>query len=101
MSKTIKIRTKFKKNNLEVRMLLKHPMDVGRTLKNGEIVPAHFISRLSCDYEGENVMNAHWGAGVSKNPYVAFTIKDAETGGKLVVNWVDNRGESDSTEITV
>lgn len=82
-------------------MLLRHPMDVGRTRKNGETIPPHFISSLSCDYDGETVVNAHWGAGVSKNPYVAFTIKDAVAGGKLVVKWEDNRGESDTTEITV
>ena len=82
-------------------MLLRHPMDVGRTLKNGKTIPPHFISRLRCDYDGETVVDAHWGAGVSKNPYVAFTIKGAQAGGKLAVSWVDNRGESDHTEITV
>ena len=101
MSKTIKVRTKFKKHDAEVRMLLRHPMDVGRTLKNGKSIPAHFISLLTCEYEGDTVLEAHWGAGVSKNPYVAFTIRDAKAGGKLTVDWVDNRGDTDHLEVSL
>ena len=82
-------------------MLLKHPMEVGRKLKSGQTVPAHFISTLTCDYEGERVLQSHWGAGVSKNPYVAFTIQNVSAGGKLVVQWVDNKRESDLLELIV
>ena len=82
-------------------MLLKHPMEVGRDLKNGQSVPAHFISTLNCEYEGELVLQAHWGAGVSKNPYVAFTIRNVTAGGKLVVGWTDNQGESDLLELVL
>lgn len=101
MSKTIKVRTKFKKNDAQVRMLLRHPMDVGRRLKNGESVPAHFITRLTCEYEGDTVLEAHWGAGVSKNPYVAFTIKDAKVGDQLMIDWVDNQGATDNLAVTL
>lgn len=100
MSKTIKIRTKVVREDIEVKMLLRHPMNVGRKLKNGESIPAHFIKELVCEYENELVMQAHWGAGISKNPYVAFTIKNAKAGGNLVVKWTDNQGETDTLKTT-
>ncbi|MEM7465452.1 MAG: thiosulfate oxidation carrier complex protein SoxZ [Pseudomonadota bacterium] len=101
MANTIKVRTKLKDDKLEVRMLLKHPMDVGRRLKNGEEIAPHFISELTCRRNDEIVMQAHWGAGVSKNPYVAFTLDSVNKGDKLSLAWLDNQGDEDHLEVQI
>jgi sulfur-oxidizing protein SoxZ len=38
---------------------------------------------------------------VSKNPYLAFKFKGAKAGDTVKLAWVDNKGESDSTETQV
>ncbi|MGR8947491.1 MAG: thiosulfate oxidation carrier complex protein SoxZ [Gammaproteobacteria bacterium] len=101
MSDSIKLRTKVIAGRAEIRMLLRHPMDVGRRLKNGKVIPPHFISELTCRYEEEIVMQAHWGAGVSKNPYVAFTVNNASKGGVLTIEWLDNQGNTDRLDYTL
>ena len=99
MQNSIKVRKSLRNGNAEIRMLLKHPMDVGRRLKNGEVIPAHFISRLTCRHGHEIVMQAHWGAGISANPYVAFTLEGVNAGDKITIDWLDNQGNSDSLEV--
>jgi len=47
------------------------------------------------------VLTAHWGAAVSKNPYLSFKFKGAKSGDKLKISWVDNKGGSDSIEATI
>ena len=101
MAKSIKLRTKVVDGRAEIRMLLRHPMDVGRKLKNGEVIPPHFISELTCRYDQQIVMQAHWGAGISKNPYVAFTINSVQKGGQLSVEWLDNQGNTDRLDHTL
>ena len=98
MKNSIKVRKTIRDGSAEIRMLLKHPMDVGRRLKSGEVIPAHFISELTCRHGGEIVMQAHWGAGISKNPYVAFTFDGVAPGDKITIDWLDNQGNTDSLE---
>ena len=101
MQNSIKVRKSLRNGNAEIRMLLKHPMSVGRRLKNGEVIPPHFISELTCRHGEEIVMQAHWGAGISTNPYVAFTLKGVNPGDKITIDWLDNQGDSDSLEIVM
>ena len=101
MANSIKVRKSVANGNAEIRMLLKHPMTVGQRLKSGEYIPPHFIAELTCRHRDEIVMQAHWGAGVSKNPYVAFTIHGAELGDKITIDWRDNQGNTDSLELTL
>ena len=46
-------------------------------------------------------MTANWGPAVSKNPYLAFSVKGAKAGDTLKLSWVDNKGGSESTETTI
>ncbi len=69
--------------------------------KTGKKIPAHFIQEVTCEYNGSNVLTAHWGAAVSKNPYLSFKFKGAKSGDKLKISWVDNKGKSDSTEAKI
>lgn len=102
MSKTIKVRTKMQNGLAIIRLLIKHPMTVQRIdNKTGKKIPAHFIDRVQIDRNGESLISANWGQGVSKNPYLSFTLTNVQKGEHLVVSWHDNKGATDSTEIVL
>ncbi len=102
MSKTIKVRTKMQDGLAVIRLLIKHPMSVQRVdPKTGKKIPPHFIDKLKIDKNGESVINANWGQGVSKNPYLSFTLTDVNKGDRLMVSWHDNKGETDSAEVVL
>jgi sulfur-oxidizing protein SoxZ len=46
-------------------------------------------------------MTALWSGAVSKTPYLSFKFKGASVGDTLKISWVDNKGESDSTETKI
>lgn len=95
MAGTIKIRTQLNAGQVTVRLLVKHPMDVGGKREDGTRVAAHFIEEIRCTHNGETVMLGHWGAGVARNPYLSFTFDGAASGDELVVAWRDNQGAKD------
>lgn len=95
MAGTIKIRTRLNADVATVRLLVKHPMDVGGKREDGTSVAPHFIKEISCTHNGETVMLGHWGAGVARNPYLSFTFNGAGKGDELVVRWRDNQGATD------
>jgi len=86
-----------------VKVLISHPMDTGleKDKKTGNLIPAHFIQEVVCDHNGTNVMTAEWGPAISKNPYLSFRFKGAKAGDTIKLNWVDNKGNSDSDEATI
>jgi len=103
MAKSIKVRAKVKADVTVVKTLISHPMETGlrKDKKTGKKIPAHFIQEVTCEHNGSNVLTAHWGAAVSKNPYLSFKFKGAKSGDKLKISWVDNKGGSDSIEATI
>ena len=101
MGKTIKVRSELRGDVAIIRMLLRHPMKVGRVLKSGERIKPHFISELECRHNGTIVMTGHFGAGVSANPYVEFRITGAARGDNVAIRWVDNQGGQDAVETTL
>ena len=100
---SIKIRAKVDGDVTTVKALISHPMETGlvKDKKTGELIPAHFIQEVTCEHNGKNVLTALWGAAISKNPYLSFRFKGAKAGDTLKMSWVDNKGESDSTETKV
>jgi len=100
---SIKIRAKLSGDVTTVKALIKHPMETGqrKDKKTGKKIPAHFIQEVKCEHNGTAVMTALWGAAVSKNPYLSFKFKGAKAGDSLKLSWVDNKGQSDSTETKV
>jgi sulfur-oxidizing protein SoxZ len=100
---SIKIRAKVDGDVTTVKALISHPMETGlvKDKKTGQLIPAHFIQEVTCEHNGKNVMTALWGAAISKNPYLSFRFKGAKAGDTLKLSWVDNKGESDSTETKV
>lgn len=95
------------KANLEggvavVKALMSHPMETGqRKDKAGKPIPAHFIQEVTAEHNGKNVLTALWGAAISQNPYLSFKFKGAKAGDTLKISWVDNKGESESVDVSV
>jgi len=102
MADNMKIRAVAKNDATEVRVLMIHPMETGRRKNDfGEVEPAHFIQLVTATLNGETVLEAQWGTGVSKNPYLTFRLKRAGAGDTIAVKWVDNKGASGSIETVV
>lgn len=99
---SIKLRTKAKDGVVEVKALIKHPMETGlrKDKKTGEKIPAHFIKEVVVTANGTEVMSADWNISVSKNPYLSFSYKGA-SGDKVKLTWTDNQDKTDSKEATV
>lgn len=98
---TIKVRTQLREGRLTVRTLIRHPMEVGRAREDGSRVPAHFITRVTCRLDGDIVLDADWGGGVSKDPYLSFIVEGVAPGAKLELAWQDNQGGHDELVVAV
>jgi sulfur-oxidizing protein SoxZ len=98
MASTIRVRATSKDDLTEVQALIQHPMDSGFVKDaKGEIIPPHFIQKLTFELDGKTVFAADWGGGISKDPYIKFSFKGGKKGDELKVSWSDNKGASDST----
>lgn len=102
MSDNMKMRAQLKGDITEVKVLMSHPMETGRRKNDlDETIPAHFIQLVTATLNGQPVLEAQWGTGISKNPYLTFHLKGAKIGDKVTVTWHDNKGQSASHEIEV
>lgn len=98
---TIKLRIKEKAGLVQVKSLITHPMDTGlRRTSKGEKIPAHYISEVKVEANGDTVMAANWTGSISKNPFISFNYAGAK-GDVVKLSWKDNMGKSDSLEKTV
>jgi|SRR5690606_27701207 len=102
MADPMKIRASAKDGVVDVRVLMAHEMETGqRKDASGNVVPAWFISDVTASLNGKEVMKAHWGPAISKNPYLQFKINGGKAGDKVTVSWVDNKGDKRTDEATV
>lgn len=102
MAAKIKIRGKIKGDVAEIKSLMPHPMETGtRRDTDGQIIPAHFIETVTCYKNDKQVMQAHWGPAVSKNPFFAFKVKDCKPGDTIKIVWRDNVGEEGLGELVL
>ena len=86
----------------DVRVLMSHPMETGqRKDSDGKLVPAHFIQNVTVKVNGNVVVDAQISQAVSRNPVFSFRLKGGAKGDRIEVSWLDNKGETDSTEATV
>ena len=101
MADPMKIRATVKDGVADVRVLMAHEMETGqRKDASGKTIPAWHITEVTASLNGKPVMVAHWGPAVSKNPYLNFRIKGAKAGDKITVQWVDNKGDKRTDEVT-
>ncbi|ROH85839.1 thiosulfate oxidation carrier complex protein SoxZ [Pseudomethylobacillus aquaticus] len=102
MNDNMKMRALLKGEITEVKVLIGHPMETGRRKNDLEqVVPAHFIQLLTASLNGKPVLEAQWGTGISKNPYLTFHLRGAKVGDLIKVVWHDNKGQTGNGEASV
>jgi len=102
MAEPMKIRAQIKGDIAEIRVLMNHPMETGqRKDTSGTLVPAHYIQDLTVDINGKRVIHGHTSTSVSRNPVFGFRVRGAKAGDKVVVSWVDTKGDKRSDEALI
>jgi sulfur-oxidizing protein SoxZ len=102
MADPMRIRATLQGDKCLVRVLMSHEMETGqRKDASGKLVPAHFIQTVSATHNGRLVLSASWGPAIAKNPFLQFSFAGAKAGDKIVVNWVDNKGDTRTDESTI
>jgi sulfur-oxidizing protein SoxZ len=97
-----RIRANVTGDSTEVKVLMNHEMETGqRKDAQGKVIPAWFIQEVTATHNGKTVLSAQWGPAVAKNPFLSFKFKGGAKGDKIVVTWVDNRGEKRTDEATI
>ena len=95
MSEPMKIRAFLVNDTVDMKLMVKHPMESGlRKDEEGKRIPAHFIETLLVKCGERVVLDARLGMAVSENPYLAFNFKGAKKGDPISVTWTDNLGDT-------
>ena len=77
---------------IEIRLLVQHPMETGYRYDDaGKSIPRNVITRLTCTYNGSEVLRADMTQGISANPYLQFHVL-AQASGEVEIAWVDDQG---------
>jgi sulfur-oxidizing protein SoxZ len=102
MAGPMKMRATLGQGFTEIRVLMTHPMETGqRKDPEGKIVPLHFIQNIEVKINGKTVVSSQVSQAVSRNPVFTFRVKGGAKGDKVQVSWLDNRGDTNSTEAAV
>jgi sulfur-oxidizing protein SoxZ len=98
----MKIRAAVAGDSTEVKVLMNHEMETGqRKDAKGETIPAWFIQNVLVTWNGKTVLSAQWGTAIAKNPFVSFKFKGGAKGDKIVIRWVDSRGDTRTDEAVI
>jgi sulfur-oxidizing protein SoxZ len=102
MADPMRVRAVMMGDKVDVKILMSHVMETGqRKDADGNIVPAHYIVKVTASCKGREVLAAEWGPSVSKNPYLSFRFKGAAKGDKLSITWTDTAGDTRTDEVTI
>ena len=103
MSEPIKIRATLQGDIADIRILLQHPMETGqrKDITTGKLVPLEFIQTFLVSANGKTLIEGQLNTAVSKNPVFAFKARGLKAGDKLVVSWVDTKGDKRTDEAVV
>lgn len=102
MSDPTRIRAQLVGDKASVRVRMRHEMETGqRKDAAGKPIAAWHIQEVTVVHNDKPVMTAQWGPGVSKDPYLQFTLKGAKAADRIAIVWKDNRGDSRRDEAVV
>jgi len=102
MGEPMKIRATLTGDTTEVKVLMNHEMETGqRKDAQGQTIPAWFIQTIGVTWNGKSVLSAQWGPAVAKNPFLSFRFRGGAKGDKIVVRWVDSRGDQRTDEAVI
>ena len=77
---------------INVRALLSHPMLTGMSRDSAGVpIPEYFVKDVEVTYGGERIAHFEWTSGISRDPFVGFSLR-ASKEAPLVVTWKDNKG---------
>jgi sulfur-oxidizing protein SoxZ len=97
MAGPMKMRATFTGGYTDVRVLMTHPMSTEQQTKG----QPHFIQNLTVKVNGKAVIEGEISQAVSRNPVFSFRLKGGAKGDKIEVSWLDNKGDTNSTEAAV
>lgn len=87
---------------VELKIIIVHPMRTGRSKNDeGVLMPAHFMQLMQVLLNGQLIVDAQTGTGISRNPYFTFYLKQAKVGDVIAVHWQDNQGFEGQGQVTV
>src|SRR5216117_1383095 len=102
MADPMKIRATASGDTTEVKVLMNHEMETGqRKDANGKTLPGWFIQNVTATHNGKTVLSAQWGPAVAKNPFLSFRFSGGKPGEKVVITWVDNKGDKRTDEAVI
>ncbi len=94
----MKVKAKLKNGVIKVKAMAKHEMSTFNMMekKTGNREDANFITHLTGTINGETVLDVSTSQFLSKNPIFKFEIKgdSFKKGDKLLMNWVDRKGNT-------
>jgi len=97
----IRIKAKERNGVVDVKSLMKHPMETGlRKDRDGNKIAEHWIQDVVAQSNGKEVFRVAFNTSVSKDPYLAFQFEGTK-GDALTLTWTDNTGASSSAETTI
>jgi sulfur-oxidizing protein SoxZ len=101
--KPIVMRAQLREGVTRVKVFIPHPMERGtQTIGEQEAAaPPHFIQEVICESADRILLTALLSGDVAKNPFLAFSFRGGETGDKVKVTWVDNRGNRGSAKTSI
>lgn len=78
---------------VEVRLLLGHPMETGfRHDSSGVQVPKDILQFVKVHLDSSLIFEAELGTGMAANPMFFFSFTLPPIAGELVVTWADDQG---------
>lgn len=103
MANEMKVRAKLVGGTTEVKAIMYHVMESGsrKDADSGELIPAHFINEVKAELNGDLIISADWGTGVSQNPYWSFEFDGGKVGDTVKITWTDNLGETGTGEAQI
>jgi sulfur-oxidizing protein SoxZ len=98
----MKMRATLAGGNTDIRVLMTHVMETGqRKDQDGKLVPMHFIQNLTVKVNGKTAVESQISQAVSRNPVFSFRIKGGAKGDRIEVSWLDNKGDTNSTDAVI
>ena len=102
MPASVKIRAKLSGDIAKIKLLIPHPMETGtRRDADGNLIPAKYIETVVLYRNDQQVLKVNWGQSISKDPYLAFQVKQCKAGDIIKVTWIDNQGETGGGDVTL
>jgi len=70
-------------------------------LPTRNVTEPYFIQDVEAQINGKPVLRGDWSAGVARDPYLSFKIREAAKGDIIRLSWIDSSGHNASSEVVV